>query len=180
MSSCSLHICSCSSLITFRTDCRKEEKGEKAPKVSQLSDPGFLTRAAQTEACRGGATGGQRSLQPSAFFTGTKGHDTFPEACPIFRLVLQFEPPTAPWGHPGMSTSEARSPATAETGTHMDRSTLYTRQCFTCQLPPKHAQVTHGTHHTQACYYVPNPKVSLTPSIPNLTPSPPTPTLTPL
>jgi hypothetical protein len=30
MSSCSLHICSCSSLITFRTDCGKEEKGEKS------------------------------------------------------------------------------------------------------------------------------------------------------
>ena len=49
MSSCSLHICSCSSLITFRTDCRKEEKGEKALRVNQLSDTEFPKGASQKE-----------------------------------------------------------------------------------------------------------------------------------
>lgn len=75
---CSLHICSCSSLITFRTDCRKEEREErKALRVSLRSHTELPGKAEQKDgrACAGHPGD---AAHVTAFFTGTKRCGVFP------------------------------------------------------------------------------------------------------
>ena len=92
MSSCSLHICSCSSLITFRTDCRKEERGEKSTQRQSA-----LTRGTPWESRTEGrkcAVGHPGVTVHDHLLSSQEPKDAvFSLTCPIRRTVLQFEQP---------------------------------------------------------------------------------------
>lgn len=160
MSSCSPRICSCSSLITFRTDCRKEERGEKGAQHS--GSPRTRGRAGGRSAGRPAVTAPSRALRRNQK-TGVF------RACATRSSGLacnRNSPPAAPLSHtpldrPCTWASGAQSPATAEPGPHPDASLLQTPVC-TRHLPPQ-TPVAHAQGHTHARYCGPNPKLSLTP-----------------
>lgn len=95
MSSCSLHICSCSSLITFRTDCGKEEKGEKSTQGQSPPDPDLpgerMRRKGSLQRVSVMGRKGWPSPWPGPSLIN-KNHVIFPpESCSILGPVLKFD-----------------------------------------------------------------------------------------
>ena len=166
MSSCSLHICSCSSLITFRTDCRKEERGEKGTQgqsaLTRGSSLGKQNR--RTEVCSG-APGGSLSMTTWSLQRNQKMR-CFPSPAPSAGLSCNLKPP-APWQclrailgsiitcpHPRYRVQQWQR--WAYIGTH---------PVYTHQRPPQTYQhlSTWDTRHTTRSRVL-NPKHSLTPN----------------
>lgn len=144
MSSCSLHICSCSSLITFRTDCRKEERGEKALRVSHLSDTG----PGKSGPGGGQHADGEQQVAPgvTAHFPHRNGKTFFLRPAPWMGLRCTLnEPPAAPQCHTGGPSLHIGNDAQGLV--RADRHTYGCNPSHTrdrCQPPPPQPQ--HTAH----------------------------------
>lgn len=163
MSSCSLHICSCSSLITFRTDCRKEERGEKSTQRQSA-----LTRGTPWES----RTEGRKC---AAGHPGVTVHDhllssqepkdaVFSLTCPIRRTVLQFEQPPQQCLRAILGAIITCPGPRCRVQQQQRWAYMWTHPFYTHQLLPQTYQhlSTRDIQHT--CSQVPNPKHSLTPN----------------
>ena len=170
MSSCSLHICSCSSLITFRTDCRKEERGEKSTQRQSA-----LTRGTPWESrpegrkCAAGHPG--VTVHDHLLSSQEPKDAVFSLTCPIRRPVLQFEQPPTNAFVPYWGPSLPVRVRDAESSNSRDGRTCgHTPSTHTNSFP-KHANTwVPGTCSTQHVHRAPTLS----------TPSRPTPQLTPL